>query len=112
MRHLPDLEFQRLPQELGGTPRFSLAEAAQTASELAEAADKIAAAAPNTGLSEEEQSEFVELAGELRFRALRLEEDASQGRRDAIRSRMEEIQSTCVHCHELFREQSAGDRPR
>jgi cytochrome c556 len=105
MMALASTSFDRLPQELDGPgrERTALQAASSRAQELADAADRIAIIADQTGLEPEQQQAFVTLAERLRDGALLLRTQADSGRTRLMTTTMKEIDDTCTSCHQLFR---------
>ncbi len=109
MSWMRGLAFRRLPQELGTQPPSggTRTTAASIAQDLAEAADGIAALADWFELTPDEREQFLVLAQSLRQDAVALRNQSARARRSEIRSTMEHINSTCIQCHELFRDPSS-----
>lgn len=106
MSGLRGVSFDRLPQELDdpGGQRARLQEASLLAEGLAQTAGRIADIAGEVGLSEDEQQVFLNLAEQLRSRALQLGGQAERRQTRLIGGTMNEIEDTCAACHTLFRD--------
>lgn len=109
MSRVRGLAFERLPQELESQDRSvdHLQQAGFIARDLAQATHRMTSVAEHLDLTADEQVEFLRLAESLRTHAAELREHASQRRRRALRATMDQVNSTCVQCHELFREPGA-----
>lgn len=75
----------------------------KTAQNLLPTIDAVLASLGTLKLSKEEENTFQALAQKLRKQTHTLQEQAAQNRLDAISSTLEQMNSTCISCHSLFR---------
>jgi cytochrome c556 len=105
MRDLSRLSLARAPQELdSGAERRRRARAvAETAADMAVAADDIPAALNDVQMADEHRARFTALAAQLRNQAADLEALAREEQVLEMEAKLFEINQTCTSCHSAFR---------
>jgi len=105
MSELQGLSLDRLPQELENpsSQRSRLREAVAIAAALSKASTRISGVADDVGLDSAQKETFLALASRLGEEAQTLSDEASRGESSRIDRTMDEINTTCVACHNLFR---------
>lgn len=76
---------------------------AKVSERLGRTVDAILETLPDLKLQQADQSTFVVLAEQLRRQAKSLKDAAIQHRNEDLPDQLEEIESTCRACHQLFR---------
>ncbi len=75
----------------------------KTAQNLSQTLDAILTASTKLKLSNVEETTFQALAQKLRKQVQELQKQAEQNRMEAIPGTLEQMNSTCISCHALFR---------
>jgi hypothetical protein len=105
MGEMNNLVFERMRTELDidRERRRKALKIAEVAGNMAQTVGAIIDTLPGLGLSPNEQTTFLTLADKLRSRVRTLEEQANRNYIDAIPGTLEQIETTCTGCHQLFR---------
>lgn len=105
MQRMDSLMFERMQTELElDRQRLRHVRAlAEAAAELERTVDWIPGAVDDMGLSPEDRSRFLDLAGILRGEAGALRDRAEAGDLGALRHSLQRLESTCKACHGLYR---------
>jgi len=113
MGSLDRLRGERLPKSLDLEIEEKRQSSAITrvVSAMADSAARIPQAIPNR-LSDSERADFLVLAVALRRQTQDLAEKVSELSVEQRRTRLEEIDATCEHCHQRFRIPGRNDDAR
>ena len=105
MSELRSLSLDRLPQELENpsSQQSRLREVVSIAAELSKASTRISGVVDEVGLTSEQQETFLALASRLGEEAQTLSDEAGRGESSLVDRTMDEVNATCVACHDLFR---------
>lgn len=90
----PELDIERRKYAL---------QISSTAQDLAKTIDTLPSTLPALQLSTSEQTIFVALVSKLRDQTQTLREQAEKNRLDDIANTLEQMNTTCMSCHALFR---------
>jgi len=106
MREINNLMFERMLTELeiDQERRQKSAQIGRLADEMGRAVDYIIDSLPRLPLDENEKIKFLTLADQLRNQVKMLRKQADHNYIDTIPDTLEHITTTCVTCHQLFRD--------
>ncbi len=112
MSEINDLSMTRLPQEMGSSlgQRRRIASIGAIANQLAESSAQLPVFADELDLTNGQRASFIELAGFLHDESRELERIARKGASPRlVRSKLNEMLTTCNACHRLFRDLAPVD---
>lgn len=106
MREIDNLMFERMLTELeiDQERRQKSAQIGRLADEMGRAVDYIIDSLPRLPLDENEKITFLTLADQLRNQVKILRKQADHNYIDTIPDILEHITTTCMTCHQLFRD--------
>lgn len=102
MNNLMQERFLTEP-ELDAERRKYAVQISSTAQDLSKAINTLPSTLPALRLSAAEQTIFLALVSKLRTQSQSLQEQADKKRLDDIPNTLEQIDTTCMSCHALFR---------